>query len=112
MPLSFMDQTVEVLRAPLVESRGSLVPDWDAAERHEVGSCLVTDAGTSQDRDGRSGHAEGRKVLRAPYGADVRAGDRVVCGGETYEVDGEVHRTESPTGRASSLKCELAAWKG
>ena len=50
--------------------------------------------------------------LRAMYDADIQAGDRVIWNGETYEVDGEVFKTKSPTGRVSSTRCTIAKWAG
>lgn len=113
MPLSFMRDTVTVLRAPLAgNGRGSQKRDWANAESHEVPNCQVTGLQTSQDRDGRVLQVSDRYTLRAPYGADIRAGDRVVWGGDTYYVDGDVSHAKSPTGRASSTRCALAKWEG
>lgn len=112
MPLSFSRETVRVLRAPMRESRGSQVPDWERAEEHEVSGCLLTARATSQDRDGRALQVTSGLTLRAPYGSDVMPGDRVIARGELYEVDGEVFHTESPAGRASSTRCALARWEG
>ena len=53
MPLSFFNETVTVLRAPLRSTRGTAVRDWVNAVAHEVSRCQVTAAATSQDRDGR-----------------------------------------------------------
>lgn len=112
MPLSFMNETVTVLRAPLVDKRGTKVRDWSSPEGHELPRCQVTAAGTSQERDGRVLQVDDRRTLRAMYDADVEAGDRVVWRGVTYEVDGEVFHTKSPTGRVSSTRCALARWEG
>lgn len=112
MPLSFMKDTATVLRPAARSSRGSTVPDWGAAQRIELMGVLVTPESTVQDRDGRVSNASDRLRLRAPYDADIRAGDRVEWGGGVYEVDGDVLRVESPTGRISSTRCSLALWRG
>ena len=112
MPLSFMRDTVTVLRAPLRDSRGTRVRDWEHASSHELARVQVTAASTSQDRDARVTQVEDARRLRAMYDADIESGDRVVWRGETYEVDGEVFRTVSPTGRVSSTRCALARWEG
>lgn len=112
MPLSFMDATVTVSRAPLANERGAQVPDWARARSHAVKGCLVTAAATSQDRDGRVVQVHDRLTLRAPYGSDIRAGDRVTVDGTVYEVDGDPLNAKSPTGRASTMRCALALWKG
>ena len=112
MPLSFMTKTVTVLRAPLFQSRGSFTRNWGEAQSHVIGNCQVTGVATSQERDGRVTQVSDRKRLRAPFGSDIQAGDRVVVDGVTYEVDGEVFCTESPTGAVSSVRCDLVKWGG
>lgn len=112
MPLSFFTDTVTVLRAPLRSTRGTAVRDWANAVAHEVDRCQVTAAATSQDRDGRVVQVADRRTLRAPYDADIQEGDRVVYEGRTYEVDGEVFHSKSPTGRVSTTRCALARWEG
>ena len=44
--------------------------------------------------------------------ADIQAGDRIIWNGDTYEIDGEVFHTKSPTGRVSSTRCTLVKWSG
>lgn len=112
MACSFFKDTVTVLRAPLRESRGAMVPDWENAERIPLSRVQVTPASTVQDRDGRVVNVSDRFTLRAGYEADIEAGDRVEWDGRTFEVDGDVFHTQSPTGRASSTRCTLAFWEG
>lgn len=94
--------------------RGSTVPDWDNATEHEVTRIMVTkrDAVVSSDRDGRALQVTDKRTLRAMYDADIREGDRVRWDGRMYEVDGEVVKTPSPTGRVSSTRATLARWEG
>ena len=47
---SFCRETVTVLRAPLVDQRGTKVRDWSAAESHRVPGCSVQFASTTTDR--------------------------------------------------------------
>ncbi|MBR2837777.1 MAG: hypothetical protein IKE55_03235 [Kiritimatiellae bacterium] len=112
MPLSFMSDSVTVVRPGARTVRGSTVPDWAAATEHVVDRVQVTAAATQQDRDGRVVNVHESATLRAPYDADVRPGDRVRWGGEIYEVDGEVFHSKSPTGRVSSTRCALRRWEG
>ena len=112
MPLSFMNDTVTVIRAAERESRGSTVKDWEHATEHEVARCQVTNRTTAQERDGRVANVADGMTLRAPYGSDIRAGDRVRWDGDVYEVDGDVFNTKSPTGAVSNLKCALRLWRG
>lgn len=112
MPLSFMDDAVTVIRPASKTVRGSTVPDWENATEHVVTRCQVTAASTSQERDGRVVNVSDRRTFRAMYDADVKPGDRVRWDGALYEVDGEVFRSKSPTGRASSTRCSLQRWEG
>lgn len=118
MPLSFMNETVTVLRAPLKTVRGTKVRDWsstttvDGVTSRTLGNVLITAQATMQDRDGREIAITDQRKLRAMYDADIQPGDRVIWDGVTYEVDGEVFKTKSPTGRVSSTRCTLSRWRG
>ena len=112
MPLSFMRDTVTVVRPLTVEKRGSYVTTWDGAPTHTLDRCQVTASSTSREFGGRVVQVTDRKTLRALYDADVQAGDRIIYAGTTYEIDGEVIKTASPTGRVSSTRCELVRWEG
>ena len=112
MPLSFMNETVTVIRPASKTVRGSTVPDWDNATEHQLARCQVTAASTQQDRGGRVVNVSDRRTLRAPYDADILPGDRVRWNGEVYEVDGEVFHSKSPTGRVSTTRCALQRWEG
>ena len=112
MPLSFMRDTVTVLRAELSTKRGMEHYDWPEAEEITLTNVQVIAQGTTRDFGDRVLNVSDRRTLRAPYNADIQAGDRVIWNGETYEVDGEVFHTKSPTGRVSSTRCTLVRWKG
>ena len=112
MPLSFMADSVTVVRPGSKTERGSAVPDWEHASEHAISCVQVTPQTTIQDRDGRAVNASDRFTLRARFDADIRAGDRVMWNGDVYEVDGDVFHVESPTGRVSSTRCTLALWRG
>lgn len=107
-----MRDSVTVIRPAAKTVRGSTVFDWDNATEHVVDRLQVTAAATSQDRDGRVVQVSDRRTLRAMYDADVQPGDRIRYEGVTYEVDGEVFHSKSPTGRVSSTRCALARWEG
>lgn len=107
-----MRDSVTVIRPAEKSVRGSTVPDWDNATTHVVDRVQVTAASTQQERDGRVVNVADGRTLRAMYDADVQPGDRVVYEGETYEVDGEVFHSKSPTGRVSSTRCALRRWEG
>lgn len=112
MPLSFMRDSVTIRRAPLAAKNGMEYRNWSQAIEHVVRNVQVTAQGTSRDFEGRTEQASDRRTLRARYDADIQTGDRVIWHGETYEVDGEVFHTKSPTGRVSSTRCSLVRWCG
>ena len=112
MPLSFMTDTVTVRRAQLKVKNGMQYYDWPNAVDTTISNVQVTARATERDFEGRVLQVTDRRTLRAPYDADIQAGDRVIWNGETYDVEGEVFHTKSPTGRASSTRCTLARFKG
>lgn len=112
MPLSFMNDTVTVLRAPIIEKNGMEKRDWTNADDFEVTGVMITSQATSRDFEDRTLQVSDRRTLRANYDADIKAGDRIVWNGSTYEVDGDVFHTKSPTGRVSSTRCTLVRWVG
>lgn len=112
MPLSFMTDTATVLRAPIISINGAQVRDWPRAATHTLSRIQITAQSTSRDFEGRVTQVTDRRTLRAPYDADIQPGDRVQWNGVTYEVDGEVFHTKSPTGRVSSTRCTLVRWEG
>ena len=112
MPLSFMKDTVTVLRAPIIEKNGMEKRDWTNADEFEVTDVMVTSQNTSRDFEDRTLQVSDRRTLRANYDADIKAGDRIVWNGSTYEVEGDVLHTKSPTDRVSSTRCTLVRWAG
>ena len=112
MPLSFMKDSVTVKRAPIKIKNGMQYFDWSESVDTQVSNVQVTAQASSRDFDGRVLNVSDRRTLRAPYDADIMAGDRIVWNGETYEVEGEVYHTKSPTGRVSSTRCTLVRFEG
>ena len=112
MPLSFMNDTVTVLRAPIIEKNGMEKRDWSNADDFDVTDVMITSQNTSRDFEDRTLQVSDRRTLRANYDADIKAGDRIVWNGSTYEVEGDVFHTKSPTGRVSSTRCTLVRWAG
>ena len=112
MPLSFMRDSVTVIRAKLITKNGAEIRDWENAEEHTVQDVQVTAQSTSSDHEGRTAQLSDARTLRARYDADIEPGDRVLWNEATYIVDGEVFRTKSPTGRVSTTRCRLIRWEG
>ena len=111
-PLSFFRDTVTVLRAGLSNKHGMEHYNWAEAEEITLTGVQVTAQGTTREFGDRVLNVSDRRTLRAAYDADIQAGDRVIWNGDTYEVEGEVFHTKSPTGRVSSTRCTLARWEG
>lgn len=112
MPLSFINDTVTVLRAPIIDKNGMEKRDWSRSVAFDIKSVMITGRSTTRDFEGRTLQTDDRRTLRAQYDADIQAGDRIVWNGETYEIEGEVFHTKSPTGRVSSTRCSLVRWNG
>lgn len=112
MALSFMRDKATVQRAPLINKNGMEVRDWKHAESHVITQILITAQPTSREFGDRTTQVTDRRTLRACYGADIEPGDRVLWRGDTYEIDGDVFHTISPTGRVSSTRCTLVRWEG
>lgn len=112
MPLSFMKDSVTVLRASLSSKNGMECFDWDNASQTTLYNVQVVAQSTSRDFADRTLNNSDRRTLRATYNADIKAGDRVIWNGETYDIEGEVFHTKSPTGRVSSTRCTLVRWDG
>lgn len=112
MALSFWKDTVTVLRAPTEKKNGMKYLVWDNATSRAVKRVLVTPQTTTREFGDRIVQLSDRKTLRADYDADIQSGDRVIFEGITYEVEGEVFHTKSPTGHVSSTRCTLVRWEG
>lgn len=112
MALSFWNDQVTVLRAPLITKNGMEKRDWENAVPHIIKNVQVTAQATSREFGDRVTQVTDRRTLRANYDADIKPGDRIIWKDDTYEIDGEVFKTPSPTGRISSTRCTLARWEG
>ncbi len=112
MPLSFMRDSVLVERAPLTVKNGMERRDWSNALVHTVTNVQIVAQSTMRDFDGRTTQSTDRFTFRAMYDADIETGDRIHWNDKTFEIDGEVFHTQSPTGRVSSTRCTLVRWRG
>ena len=109
---SWFRQTVTRLRPVTKTSRGSTVPDWDAAASLVISGCSVQPSTTSLSQDGRVLGIDESFTLYMPPTADVIEGDRVVFNGETYTVIGVPKRWISPTGGLSNKQVSIERWNG
>lgn len=110
---SFCRDEVAVMRAPLVDARGTEERDWAHAAEHVVSGCSVQFAGTSGERgEARVSAVSDTATLYAPPGADVLRGDRISCPLGVFDVEGTPMPHESPTGAVSHIAVQLSRWKG
>jgi hypothetical protein len=107
-----MRETITVLRAPVIIKAGMEKRDWDHAVGTVISNCQITAQATSRVFEGRVEQVTDRRLLRAPYDADIQSGDRIQWEGVLYDIDGEVFHSKSPTGRISSTRCTLVKWEG
>ena len=108
---SWAGDAITVERPPMVERRGTTVPDWAHAQTHEVSGCSVQIPTTSMSLDVRT-QTELAGTVYAPPTADIKAGDRITFGTARFLVNGEPMPWRSPTGRVSHLQARIVAWRG
>ena len=112
MPLSFFHDLVIVKRAAITTKNGMECFDWSNATETTITHVQVTAQASSMEFAGRTLNLTDKRLLRAPYDADIKAGDHVIWNGEEYAIDGEVYHTKSPAGGASTTRCTLIRWQG
>lgn len=111
--LSFATEVIYRLRAVLADDgHGNLLPDWSQPpEETAIPGCTAQPGATNELETNRDSVLVAWTVW-APYGSDVRAGDRVSYLGRVYAVNGEPGAWRSPTGAVSNLQIQLRAWEG
>lgn len=92
--------------------RGSVVPDWDNATELVITNCHGQPASTGLSEDGRVLGISQGVTLYTPASADIKAGDRIVFKGSTYEINGEVSDWPSATGALDHLVINLRRYSG
>ena len=94
--------------------RGSVVPDWDKDKVTEltISNCHAQPASTGLSENGRVLGIMQGITLYAPASADIKAGDRIVYNGNTYEINGEVNNWPSATGALDHLVINLRRYSG
>lgn len=99
-------------RAPLVNDRGRMVPDWSGVlDVLELRGWAVDAGGGSEDLVNRDG-ARSAYTLRGPIGADLVRSDRVVLFGERFRIAGPVLMVPGPSFRSGHVLVQLEAWEG
>lgn len=110
---SWCRQTITRIRPRMTTSRGSTIPDWsEPLNKLNITGCSVQPAATSLDTDGRVLGIEDGMTAYLPNGADVQAGDRIMYGGQTYEIRGEPRVWMSATGGRDHIQLNLKRYSG
>lgn len=110
MPIvSFANETLTRLRAPLVKDHGSWVPDWSAPTEATLTGWSLQPGASVEDLQNRDA-VRVDWTAYGPYDADVTAADKIRLPSGDYGVIGEPERWKSPTGRISSTKLLLSRW--
>ena len=109
---SWFRQTVTRIRPGEKESRGSTIPDWDSATSMTISGCSVQPSGTTLTQDGRILGISESFTLYMPANADVKEGDRIQYGEDTYVVNGVPRPWVSPTGGLNNLQVTIERWEG
>ena len=109
---SFFNHSVTRVRPGTKTERGSAVPDWTTASSLVISGCHVQPSSTGLSQDGRVlGISEGLNCYLPPD-ADVAAGDRIICDGETYTINGAPKRWRSASGGMDNIQLSLQRWQG
>lgn len=110
MPIvSFANETLIRLRAPLVSDHGSMVSDWSAPTEATLTGWSLQPGASVEDLQNRDA-VRVDWTAYGPYEADVTAADKIRLPSGDYGVIGEPERWKSPTGRISSTKLLLQKW--
>ena len=108
---SWARDTVTVLRAPLVDERGTKVRDYDNAEPHEISRCSFQHANSQVSWNDPQQAVTVLASLGLPPGSDIAEGDLIEFEGITYAIDGAPHPWRSPSGRVDHIQCALIDWR-
>lgn len=108
---SFCKDVAKVLRAPLIEQRGSKVRDWTNAEEHTLSECSLQIVETLNKSGARESTYTSLKLYCQPK-ADIQKGDKVIVDDVAYMVEGEPFNWVSPRGKVSHVEVKLVRWNG
>lgn len=110
LPNRIMRETVEVARAPLVESRGTLVRDWANKKSFLLMGVSVQESAGASSMLGREASETKARMYAHPM-ADVMLGDRVTAHGKTWEVT-STPVTIGPESALWHTVADLTLWRG
>lgn len=112
MPLSIFHDSVTVKRPVISTKNGMEFFDWSNPVYKTISPCQVVAKAGIQEMADRTLNLTDKRLLRAPYDADVKAGDHVIWEGVEYAIEGEVYHSKSPTMRVATTCCTLIRWEG
>lgn len=109
------NQSITVLRAPLIDDHGVMVADWSSPEVTQtvLENCSVQPQAGSRDSAHRN--AVEAELLVWVFGpADIQASDRIRVPGYSRDfiIQGEPGRWKSPGGRLDHIALRLGVWEG
>lgn len=107
--IGFANTSITRLRAPLIADEygtPSAERDWAHATSTVITGCSIQPLIGAEYEVGREAVTVRWKIY-APAGTSLLAGDRVVYGGETYEVDSDGQEWPSPTGNLDHVQAVL-----
>jgi len=108
---SFCQDSVDVWRAPYIDSRGTKVRDWAHAVKHTVSGCSFQYRSTEQEWTDARQAVTVRARLYMPFGSDIEVDDRIDYENHSYAVNGAPMAKKSPTGAVSHIVCDLVDWR-
>jgi len=109
---SFCRETVDVYRAPIKDSRGTQIRDWDNQTKTTITGCTVQPSSTSTDMTEARAAVHNTAIGYFPPGTDIAKGDIVEWQGIKYLVDGSPMPMASPSGAVSHVRVNLTEWEG
>lgn len=106
-------ETVTILRGQATIDRyGNTTVDWTTPTRTDIDGVAVAPRTSGEEHAGRTAVIVGL-TLYLPAGADMRATDRVVARGSTYEVVGDPAVWVSPyTGAQPGIEVAVERYDG
>lgn len=110
---SFCNDEITRVRPGTKTVRGSVVPDWDASviTTLVIKGCSVQPSATTLSQDGRVLGVSEQLTAYLPEGSDVKAGDRIIYGGDVYTINGEPKAWKAAF-NLSNIQLNLIRWEG
>ena len=113
LPSFCLQEITRVRPGTTTDSRGSVIPDWseDHINKLVIKGCSIQPAATSTSEDGRVLGISEQLTAYLPEGSDVKAGDRILYGSDTYEINGEP-KVWTAAASLSNIQLTLQRWEG